>query len=128
MKVSRIEGGLVDARGRIVDILENEPIEHVTIIESEPGAVRGNHVHHETFQWVYVVSGALRFDVCDAGGERHSGVVRAGDLLLTEPGDAHAMECIEAATMVVLTRGPRGGRNYELDTFRLDEPLIASTR
>jgi hypothetical protein len=27
----------------------------------------------------------------------------------------------------VMTRGPRGGREYESDTFRLDEPMIADT-
>jgi hypothetical protein len=37
------------------------------------------------------------------------------------------MEAIEPTTMVVMTRGPRGGREYESDTFRLDEPLIADT-
>jgi hypothetical protein len=39
--------------------------------------------------------------------------------------DAHAIEALEDTTMVVMTRGPRGGREYESDTFRLAEPLIS---
>jgi hypothetical protein len=48
-------------------------------------------------------------------------------VLRTGPGDAHAMEALKHTTMVVMTRGPRGGREYESDTFRLDEPLIAES-
>lgn len=115
-----------DERGRIVDILEGEPIDSATIIHSNAGAVRGNHVHQETYQWVYVVTGSLLYVVEDADGERHSGVVREQDILMTGPNDAHAMKALEPSVMVVLTRGPRSGQSYESDTFRLEEPLIAS--
>ena len=39
--------------------------------------------------------------------------------------ERHAFQAIEDTTFLVLTRGPRGGENYETDTFRLDIPLIA---
>jgi len=38
--------------------------------------------------------------------------------------EAHALQALEDTTMVVMTRGPRGGREYESDTFRLSELLI----
>jgi quercetin dioxygenase-like cupin family protein len=75
---------------------------------------------------VYVVAGALRYAVRNRAGEIERGTARAGDVLHTGPHEAHALEAVEAATMVVMTRGPRGGREYESDTFRLEEPLIAS--
>jgi oxalate decarboxylase/phosphoglucose isomerase-like protein (cupin superfamily) len=125
MSVQRVERAFEDARGSIADILEDEIIEHVTLIATSAGAVRGNHVHRETHQWVYIVSGALRYVTRDEQGDLERGVVRAGDRLYTGPMDAHAMEALEDTTMVVMTRGPRGGREYESDTFRLEDPLIA---
>ncbi len=124
MNVRHIEKAFEDGRGSIADILEGEIIEHVTLITTAAGAVRGNHYHRETHQWVYIVSGALRYVTSDAEGRAESGVVRAGDVLGTRPMDAHAMEALEDTTMVVMTRGPRGGREYESDTFRLDDQLI----
>jgi hypothetical protein len=43
---------------------------------------------------------------------------------MTGPHEAHAIEALEDTTMVVMTRGPRGGREYESDTYRLDAALI----
>lgn len=127
MIVAHISPKFEDERGVIADILQNEPIEHVSVIESNPGAVRGNHFHKDTYQWVYIVRGALRYVVKGPGNEVNTGVVRAGDLLMTGPMEAHAMEALEPSFMVVLTRGPRGGQNYESDTYRLSEPLIRNS-
>jgi dTDP-4-dehydrorhamnose 3,5-epimerase-like enzyme len=124
MILRHVTPAFADDRGSITDILEDEIIEHVTLITTARGAVRGNHLHRETHQFVYVVVGALRYTVRDAAGIITNGVARAGDTLGTGPMDAHAIEALEDTTMVVMTRGPRGGREYESDTFRLDEPLI----
>lgn len=124
MIVRRVETAFEDERGWIKDVLEDEPIEHVSVILSRKGSVRGNHFHRETYQWVYLLSGSFRYVVETDDGGRQEGLIEAGDLLLTEPLDRHALETLEDATMVVLTRGPRGGRNYESDTIRLDDPLI----
>jgi quercetin dioxygenase-like cupin family protein len=119
-----LESAFADERGAITDVLEGEEVEHVTVIDSLPGSVRGNHFHRETYQWVYVVSGAFRYVVEGPDCGYREGTARAGDLLLTEPMEKHALKALEPSTMVVLTRGPRGGRKYEADTFRLEEPLI----
>jgi quercetin dioxygenase-like cupin family protein len=126
MSVRRVEKAFEDTRGSITDILEDELVEHVTLITTARGAVRGNHVHHATYQFVYVLSGALRYVTRDdAGGVAH-GTVGAGDVLSTGPMEAHAMEALEDTTMIVMTRGPRGGREYESDTYRLEQDLIPS--
>jgi mannose-6-phosphate isomerase-like protein (cupin superfamily) len=123
MKTYRVSPVFEDARGSIADILEDEVIEHVSILTTRRGSVRGNHLHRETYQWLYITSGALRF-VTSLDGATQTGVVRAGDVLMTGPHEAHAIEALEDTTMVVMTRGPRGGREYESDTYRLDAPLI----
>jgi dTDP-4-dehydrorhamnose 3,5-epimerase-like enzyme len=125
MTLRHIEKAFEDARGSITDILEDEIVEHVTLITTAKGAVRGNHVHHETHQFVYIVSGALRYVTRDGSGSIERGTAFPGDVLATGPMDAHAIEALEDTTMVVMTRGPRGGREYESDTYRLEAPLIA---
>ncbi len=123
MKTYHVAPAFDDARGSIADILEDEIIEHVSILTTRRGSVRGNHLHRETHQWLYITSGALRF-VTSLDGATQTGVVRAGDVLMTGPDESHAIEALEDTTMVVMTRGPRGGREYESDTYRLDAPLI----
>ena len=125
MNIRRIANAFEDERGSIADILEDEPIEHVSTLMTRKGSVRGNHLHRETWQWLYVTAGMLRYMTRDESGATVMAVARAGDVILTKPNEAHAMEALEDTTMIVMTRGPRGGREYESDTFRLREPLIA---
>lgn len=124
MIVRHIDATFQDERGVIEDILENEQFEHATMIRSVAGAVRGNHYHERTWQWVFIVSGAVRYVVGLPSGETEGGVIRANDLLLTGPMESHALETLEDTVMLVLARGPRGGSGYEDDTFRLEQPLI----
>ena len=35
----------------------------------------------------------------------------------------HAVHALEDSVFMVFTRGPRGGDDYESDTFRLETPL-----
>ena len=37
--------------------------------------------------------------------------------------EAHALHALEDSVLLILTRGPRGGEDYESDTYRLDKPL-----
>jgi dTDP-4-dehydrorhamnose 3,5-epimerase-like enzyme len=126
MNVRHVEKAFEDPRGSIADILEDETIEHVSILTTAAGSVRGNHLHRETYQWMYIVSGSLRYATQHGDAPVQGDVVRAGDVLMTGPMEAHAIEALEDTTMVVMTRGPRGGREYESDTYRLETPLIAA--
>jgi quercetin dioxygenase-like cupin family protein len=124
MQVQKIKPSFSDERGDIVDILRQSVVEYATIITSKKGAVRANHYHKETFQYLYLMSGRMRV-VAQMPDEQPSEVVlETGDLIVNVPLERHAFEALEDSTMLVLTRGPRGGDNYESDTFRLDVPLI----
>ena len=48
-----------DKRGEIIDIIDNEKINSVTIITFSKGAIRGNHYHKKTIQWNYVLDGEV---------------------------------------------------------------------
>ncbi|HET6965647.1 MAG TPA: cupin domain-containing protein [Acidimicrobiales bacterium] len=114
-----------DHRGTITDLVQGESFEAASLITSSPGAVRGNHYHEDTYQIIYLISGKLRVVTQMPGRDKIERTAVAGDLIRTPPEERHALETLEEATMFVLTRGPRSGQDYESDTIRLSEPLIA---
>jgi len=115
-----------DHRGTIKDILFREPVDHVTVIHSRKGVVRGNHYHKETWQWAYITEGSIRYLWRLGDGKVEETILKAGDLILTAALEHHALEALEDSTFFVFTRGPRGGQDYESDTYRLDQPLTTS--
>jgi quercetin dioxygenase-like cupin family protein len=123
MKLSHIAPKFSDSRGEILDVLSAEQIDYVTIINSKKGAVRGNHFHRETLQWVYLLKGSLKVLFRMPGETVQTQLLAPGDLLLNECEEEHAIEALEDSSFLVLTRGPRGGDDYESDTYRLSEPL-----
>jgi quercetin dioxygenase-like cupin family protein len=117
--VRRIEVAFADERGTIADILDGDAVNSVTIITSRAGAVRGNHYHQVSRQYVYVVSGRMRVVTQVPGHDAKSVVMEAGDLALALPNERHAMEALDDTVFIVLTSGPRAGRGFESDTWRL---------
>lgn len=127
MSVTHPEPAFTDKRGTITDILVHEPIESVVFIKSNKGAIRGNHYHKQTFQWTYILSGKVKVASYMPDGPKTPTIeqtVCAGDLVMHIPNERHAFLTLEDSEWVVLTRGPRGGKDYESDTFRLDIPLL----
>jgi quercetin dioxygenase-like cupin family protein len=123
MKVARPKTAHKDARGAIVDILDGIPVECVTILSSKRGSVRGNHYHKKTIQYAYILEGKLKLYTQIPGERIRRRVVRRGDLIETPPLERHAFEALEDSVMIACAHGPRAGRSYEADTFRLDEPI-----
>jgi quercetin dioxygenase-like cupin family protein len=124
MNVARPAVNFEDDRGYIKDILIREPVDAITVIQSNKGAVRANHYHKDTIQWVYVHSGKLRY-VFQRGEEpTQACTLGPGELIKTDILEKHALHALEDSLFYVFTRGPRGGEDYETDTFRLDAPLV----
>lgn len=124
MKVFYPQNVFSDERGYICDILTHEVTDSITTIFSRQGAVRGNHYHKDTWQWIYLISGELRYVTKYPDGEVVESHLTPGAVLLSEPLEIHAMEAISDCHFMVFTRGPRGGEDYEKDTFRVIPPLI----
>ena len=98
-----------DDRGSIVDLFYNEDINHVATVTSEPYVIRGNHYHKETTQHMLMIKGSLVV------------VAAEGDLVSTGPNEIHALRIgSEGNEFVVFSQGKRGGKDYESDTFRVD--------
>ena len=114
-----------DARGRITDLISKEKINADTLITFKKGAIRGNHYHNKTTQWNYMLSGKIRFLSQMPSKRLIKLVAKKGDFVVLYPKERHALACVEEAELLVFTKGPRGGKEYENDTFRLKEPLIS---
>lgn len=126
MKLSNIQTAQEDERGKILDILERVEIDCAALITSKKGARRGDHYHKESMQYTFVLKGTLQLLTQAPGGETETTTIKAGDLISTPPMEKHALIALEDSEMLILTRGPRGGKNYEEDTYRLTEKLTSS--
>ncbi len=124
MIIKKIKDNFEDHRGAIRDIIAKERIDFVTIISNKKGAVRGNHYHKETVQYLYVLEGSILVASQFEGQELKKQILSEGDLLQNEALERHAIESLEDSKLLILTRGLRGGDDYESDTFKLDKPLL----
>ncbi|OGO21371.1 MAG: hypothetical protein A2144_03870 [Chloroflexi bacterium RBG_16_50_9] len=127
MDFKKIQPEYTDDRGKIVDILERVETDCVTLITSKKGARRGDHYHKKSLQYLYVLSGRLQLLTQMSGEKTLQTTIESGHMVSTPPWESHAFIAIDDSTMIVLTRGPRGGSTYEDDTYRLSEPLSIQT-
>lgn len=112
-----------DDRGSIVDLFYNEDINHVATVTSEPNVIRGNHYHKETTQHMLMTKGSLEYWYKNVDSDEPSKMVVAneGDLVSTGPNEIHALRIgPKGNEFVVFSQGKRGGKDYESDTFRVD--------
>ena len=129
MKITRLKIAHADARGSIRDILDNVPLNSITILTSKKGVIRGNHYHKKTVQWTYLLSGSVRYFARPVkGGQTRSAVLKPGDLAVSLPWEAHTVVALEDCEFLAIAKGPRHGKNYEADTFRLSEPLVKAPK
>lgn len=50
-------------------------------------------------------------------------ILKKNQLYLTEPMEHHALIGLTKCEVLVFTKGPRGGKEYESDTFRIKHKL-----
>lgn len=124
MKVYKTKISHKDERGEIIDLLEKENVNAITYITFNKGSVRGNHYHKRTVQWCYVIRGVLMVRSQKNNEKVKEIIMKEGSFFVDEPKEAHAFKAFQKTEIMVFTRGPRGGKEYETDTYRLVEPLI----
>ena len=127
MKITKIKITFKDDRGDIADVFYKHPIEHVAIINSRKGALRGDHYHKKSTQHMYMLKGSLRYyyrKVDETNDKTKSIVVKEGEMVTTPPYEVHTLEILERNQFMVFSEGLRGGEDYEKDTFRVKPSLI----
>lgn len=125
IKITHLKPEFKDARGAITRIL-NEPefkIRAILRITQKAGTIRGNHYHKKDCHWVYCESGKFRYyekNMKVKSGRVISVILKPGDLVLSHPHIAHAMEALVDTVFWAITTEKRQQANYEADTVRLD--------
>ncbi len=77
------------------------PIHYIAALELKKGAVRGNHVHLRKIEHMYVTRGELEVvgQAMDTG-ELAQLLVHAGDLVVIQPGVAHAFRILQGGVAI----------------------------
>ena len=116
--LQHIKAAISDARGLITNIFEGR-VEHVALITSKKGSVRGNHYHKEDYQYIYLIRGAFESHSVDVKNPNKRQVlkVRAGDLVDTPPLIAHAQKFMKDSVFLALSTRQRESGKYESDTM-----------
>ena len=110
-----------DDRGTIADVFYNAQLHHVAVVRSYPGTLRGNHYHKESTQHMLMTKGCMEYWYKPVGSTEPSQMVlvEVGDLVSTPPNEIHALRYLDQESeFIVFSEGPRGGSDYEADTFR----------
>ena len=119
VKLIKTKPEFVDERGEIRNVLD-APIEHVALITSKAGSIRGNHYHPAQVQNDYLVEGKYEYFVKSLeDGKEESMVVEAGDLVITPPMVGHAMKFLEDSVFFTFTTGSRDSSSYEDHTKKI---------
>ena len=105
----------VDTRGKISNFELPEPINLIGYIESKKHTVRANHFHPIQEQKCLVIKGkfiSVIKNLLDGEEALETGVVNAGEMVVTKPNVAHAMLFMEDTIFLNLVRGEREHKNY----------------
>lgn len=122
MKLIKFKPDFEDSRGSITDLFYSENINHVAHIKTKDiSSVRGNHYHKKTTQAMYMVKGSLNYWYKKLNDKKSKCIrVNTGEMVITLPNEIHALTFDEENEFIVFSWGLRGGKDYELDTFRVD--------
>jgi quercetin dioxygenase-like cupin family protein len=120
MIIHNIKVAHEDDRGSISDILQQVTVDCVTLITIKKDAIRGNHYHKDSIQYSYVLSGEVSAYTQIPNEKVEKAVLKAGDMLESPVMEMHSLHGInDNSVLLILTKGPRGGGQYEEDTFRV---------
>jgi quercetin dioxygenase-like cupin family protein len=90
-------------------------VQHVALISSRPGAIRGNHVHQTDNHFTYLLSGRARYHQL-VDGVVESCWLEAGEMVLTLAGVPHAFVFEEESVFLAFCTAERMGGKYQEDT------------
>ena len=105
-------------------MIQKESINAVTKVTFRKGAIRGNHFHKKTIQYNFLTKGKVKLITQLKNGKIRKNIIKAESLFVIYPNEKHAFQALENSELMVFTKGPRGGKEYETDTFRLQTPFL----
>ena len=125
MKKYKLITNFKDQRGIIKDVIQ-EDINSITYITIKKGKIRGNHYHKKTTQWNFIINGSVKlFYKKNVFSKTIKKVLlKKNDLAVCRPNEPHAFKSLKDCEIIVFTKGPRKGKEYETDTYRLTIPIV----
>ena len=123
MEKIKIKPAFVDERGSIWDLLMNEQIDHVGMLISKKGSIRGKHYHKVQKQYTLVLKGKIRIvtkNVTKADSKIESLDIDEMEMVLFPPFYYHSLEALEDSKCLIFTSKSRIGNSYEEDTIRIE--------
>lgn len=102
-------GQLMTEAGMLTQVVNGDHIQLVVLLEFRADAehLRGNHVHYQKREMLYLISGRLRGEYLDLDtGSRYHLDVRPGDLVTVDPRCAHAYAPLEDSLALDLSSLP----------------------
>jgi len=125
MKKYKLRTNFKDQRGIIKDVIQ-EDINSITYITIKKGKIRGNHYHKKTTQWNFIISGSVNlfYKKNFLSKTIKKVLLKKNDLAVCRPNEPHAFKSLKDCEIIVFTKGPRKGKEYETDTYRLTSPIV----
>lgn len=120
VQIKKITPAFEDERGIIMDILDDENIQHIGLITAKPSAVRGNHYHNKAKQYNYILKGKVEVIIHEnKDAEPQSHILEKGDFIFIPAGIIHTIKAIEDTVFLDFNTESRSGDGYEQDTVRV---------
>jgi dTDP-4-dehydrorhamnose 3,5-epimerase-like enzyme len=94
-----------DDRGGLEGLVDFGEWRELNLVTSRAGAVRGNHFHERVTELFVILDGEIRIETQRVVAGRRVGapaeqVVRAGDVVLVEPGVIHTFHVLQDARWI----------------------------
>ncbi|MDO8573442.1 MAG: cupin domain-containing protein [Candidatus Daviesbacteria bacterium] len=124
INVTHVKPEFIDDRGYITRLVNDDGKKFVAVlyITSKAGTQRANHYHKKDAHYVYCLSGKFRYsekNMKKSNSKVESVILKPGDLVLTKPMIAHAMEFMEDTVFLAITTEHRQQGKYEDDLVRI---------
>jgi len=117
-KITKIRPVFCDVRGTITDLL-NGKLEHVGLITTKKGSVRGCHMHKKSKQFTFVFSGCFRVDLAKRPGIKARRITLVKNSMIEiDPRVIHRFQALADGVLVDMISTSRRDNLYEKDVFR----------
>ncbi len=95
---------LKDERGAFTSIINQGEWREVNLVESKKGAIRGNHYHKHTREYIYLIAGEAEVILSQvtAPAQRTSLTIRPGEGILIHPLINHTFTFTQDSTHLAL--------------------------
>jgi 2-polyprenyl-3-methyl-5-hydroxy-6-metoxy-1,4-benzoquinol methylase/dTDP-4-dehydrorhamnose 3,5-epimerase-like enzyme len=123
-KIEKGQDSYIDDRGEILNYYLENKINHVGLINSTKGSVRGNHYHPEQIQSCLLIKGSYLSVTKNLNIEKapiETRLIKAGDISIIKENIAHTMVFLEESIFINLVDGERAHENYgQTHTFPIE--------